>query len=338
MKITPRERLLRALRFENVDMIPIMAPWGEAFLEDESIPIDKRKQLKREMEINPRAVSMSMYKPVDYGNGRDQWGVLWKDNLDIDHPIKEWDDLLEYQFPEVQPDLFFEQDTIEDEGSKASAECRKGGDTVLFGGSWQIITFERYRTLRGFENCLTDLILYPDKCLDLISRIEQYNLRLIKRWVELGCDIIGFSDDLGSMRQMLMKPETWRRFYKLVYRRMCQLIHEGGAKTWMHSDGAIASIIPDLVEIGLDILDPVQAECIDIKQLSKEYRGRLVIWGGLDSHIIATGTYETVRKHVCEAIEIFQGFEGGMVGTITNYLFPSIDVPLAMYHAFRNVC
>jgi uroporphyrinogen decarboxylase len=104
----------------------------------------------------------------------------------------------------------------------------------------------------------------------------------------------------------------------------------------MHSDGAIAAIIPDLVEIGLDILEPVQAECVDIQTLSKEFGNRLVIAGGLNSRLVARGDYHTVRDHAVEVIDVFDGFRGGMMGANSNLLLPSIDVALALYHAYRR--
>ena len=108
---------------------------------------------------------------------------------------------------------------------------------------------------------------------------------------------VSFADDLGSMQQGLITPDLWRKFYKPSYKKYCDLIHEGGAKSWMHSDGAIDEIIPDLIEVGLDILDPVQAECVDIEAVAPVVKGRLVIWGGMDSHLMAGGTYEQVRTH-----------------------------------------
>jgi uroporphyrinogen decarboxylase len=332
VKLKARARLIRALNFEEVEAIPLaraytqrQGQFGGPFLEDDSIPLEKKALLRE--EINPVAVSGFQYDPDIYRNGWDQWGVFWEKIHDIHHPIKEWDDLLTYSFPKVQPDLFPAHDI---------AHCRQEGETVIFGGGGQLITFERYRTLRGFENCLTDPILYPENCHDLIGRIERYNRSVIQRWLELGCDIVGLADDLGSMRNILLSPELWRRFYKPCYRRYCELIHEAGAKAWLHSDGAIAAIIPDLVEVGVDILDPVQAECIDIRRLAAEYKGRLVVWGGMNSHVIGLGTYDSVRRHASESIEVFDGFRGGMVGTGTNYLLPSIDVALALYRAFRG--
>ncbi len=62
----------------------------------------------------------------------------------------------------------------------------------------------------------------------------------------------------------------------------------------------------------------------------------MIVWGGMHSHLMGTGSYETVREHAEEAIEIFRGFEGGMVGTKSNYLLKSIDVAMALYHAFRR--
>jgi uroporphyrinogen decarboxylase len=114
------------------------------------------------------------------------------------------------------------------------------------------------------------------------------------------------------------------------------MIHESGAKTWMHVDGAITAIILDLVEIGLDILEPVQAECLDVQDLARRDRGHLVVSGGLNSRLVAEGGYEAVRNHVEETIRVFDGFKGGMITTSTNLLLPAIDTALALYHAYRG--
>ena len=135
---------------------------------------------------------------------------------------------------------------------------------------------------------------------------------------------------------MLVSPEIWRQFYKPIYRRYFELIHDSGAKTWLHCDGAVWPIIPDLIEIGLDILDPVQAECMDPGKLREVAGDKLVIWGGLGSQIVSTGEYESVRSHVGEMIEACDGFQGGMVGSASNLLIFSPDTPLAIYHGLRN--
>jgi uroporphyrinogen decarboxylase len=334
MELTARERLLRALRFEEVDLIPATLPYagslgqfGCLFLQDDTIPQDKRQLLAQEMEMNPRAFSLFMYPPDIYRDGRDQWGVYWDRIHDVSHPIEDWDDYPRYEFPEINRDLFPRNEIV---------ECRREARTVIFGGAWPIVTFERYRTLRGFENSLTDPLLYPDRFQELLERIVDYNLQQIRQWIEIGCDLIGFADDWGTDKQMLVSPALWREFYKPIYRRFCDLIHESGAKTWMHSDGAIAAILPDLVEIGVDILEPVQAECVDIHEIADRFRSRLVISGGLNSRLIARGGYETARAHVEEVIDVFRGFCGGMIGTTTNLLLPSIDVALALYRAYRR--
>jgi hypothetical protein len=283
--------------------------------------------LAQEMELNPRAFSVFMYPPDIYRDGWDQWGVRWEKIHDVSHPLEDWDDYPGYEFPEINRELFPRDEIV---------ACRREANTVIFGGAWPIVTFERYRTLRGFENSLTDPILYPDQFQELLERIVEYNLQQIDEWIEIGCDVIGFADDWGTDQQMLVNPELWREFYKPVYRRMCDRIHEGDAKTWMHSDGAIAAIIPDLVEVGLDILEPVQAECVDIDEISERYRGRLVISGGLNSRLVARGGYDSVRGHVEEVVDLFRGFSGGMIGTTTNLLLPSIDTALALYHAYRR--
>ena len=193
---TSRERLLLALNFKPVDIIPVDSFYWRSqlseipFLEDETIPEKKRQLLQEEMDINPRAVTMFFYHPPGKEDGTDHWCVRWERNIDVDHPIKDWDDLLHFEVPEIHRELFPEVEI---------SASRKVGQTVIFGGPWSNPTFEMYRTLRGFENCLTDPILYPDQCFDLIGRIEKYNLSVIKIWIELGCEIIGFADDLSDM-------------------------------------------------------------------------------------------------------------------------------------------
>jgi len=336
MELTPRERLLRALNFEDVDIMPLTGSFagypglfGGPYLENEAIPKEKREALAKEMSINQPALSVFRYRPDYEKTGYDRWGVFWERRHDVKHPLEDWDNYTNYKFPEIDPDIF----PVEEVN-----KCRQEGQRLILGGNAPITTFERYRTLRGFENALIDPLLYPDRCQELIERITDYNIRQIEVWIDIGCDIIGFADDLGSNNQLLMNPEVWRKFYKPVYRQMCDLIHESGAMTWMHSDGAIITIVPDLIEIGLDILDPVQAECIDIHEFSEKFKNQVIVEGGFNSRLISNpnSDYDTVRSHMDEIIKVFNGFGGGMIGTTTNLLIPSIDLALAMYHAYRN--
>ncbi len=90
-------------------------------------------------------------------------------------------------------------------------------------------------------------------------------------------DAVYFSDDWGCQRGLLMNPEHWRRFYRSSYKRMFERVRSGGAHVWMHLCGNITAILPDLIDIGLNVLNPVQPQAMDVRQLSREFGGKVCL-------------------------------------------------------------
>jgi len=105
----------------------------------------------------------------------------------------------------------------------------------------------------------------------LRDQIVEYNLTIIDKWLERKVDGIFFSDDWGSQRALLINPDDWRKFYKPSYQRMFDRVRCGGAHVWMHLCGNITAILPDLIDIGLSVLNPVQPRAMDTKLLSNEF-------------------------------------------------------------------
>ncbi|MGC8874540.1 MAG: uroporphyrinogen decarboxylase family protein, partial [Chloroflexia bacterium] len=194
-------------------------------------------------------------------------------------------------------------------------------------------TFETAWALRGYEQLLIDLIEDPDRAEHILDIPFHYHLTAARKLVELGVDMIWIGDDVGAQDRMLISPRMWRRFLKP---RMATFIAtlkgiRPEVKVAYHSDGYIYPIIPDLIEIGLDVLNPVQPRCMDPEQLKKEFGTRLSFWGSLDEqHTLPFGTPEDVKAEVLARLKTL-GKGGGLILGPTHHV--QLDTPLENFWA-----
>jgi len=149
--------------------------------------------------------------------------------------------------------------------------------------------------------------------------------------VELGVDMVWLGDDVGTQSSMLMSPDVWRRFFKP---RMANLVASlkrinPRVKVAYHSDGNIYAIIPDLIEIGIDVLNPIQPACMDPVLLKEQYGDKLCFWGSIDvQRTLPFGTPLDVRQEVITRIETL-GKGGGFILAPTHHV--QLDTPLANF-------
>jgi uroporphyrinogen-III decarboxylase len=152
----------------------------------------------------------------------------------------------------------------------------------------------------------------------------------------MGVDMIWIGDDVGAQTRMLMSPAHWRKFLKP---RMANFIAELKAinpqiKVAYHSDGTIYPIIPELLEIGLDILNPVQPACMDPVKLKNEYGDRLCFWGSIDEqYTLPFGTPDEVRVEVDRRLKTL-GRDGGLILGPTHHV--QLDTPMENFWAMVN--
>ena len=147
--------------------------------------------------------------------------------------------------------------------------------------------FEIAHFMRGMDRLMLDLTLNPEFANCLMDHIMECLLTLVRRTLEAGKGeyaIYEYNDDVASQRALLMSPTMWRELIKPRMAQVCKLIHQHGAKVRYHSCGAVYPIIPDLIEIGVDILNPVQplATNMDPFRLKAEFGDRLTFDGGID--------------------------------------------------------
>lgn len=191
--------------------------------------------------------------------------------------------------------------------------------------------FEIACFLRGMDQFMMDLAGEPEFAEALLDRIADGLLELTRRTLEVGGGkyvFYEYNDDVASQRAMMISPEMWRQFIRPRMARFCDLIHSFGAKVRYHSCGSVYPIIPDLIEIGVDILNPVQPLARDMapERLKKEFGSRLCFDGGIDTQVLLPkGTPADVRAAVRRMIDVV-GKDGGYICSGSHTL--QADVPL----------
>ncbi|MEN8255152.1 MAG: uroporphyrinogen decarboxylase family protein, partial [Verrucomicrobiota bacterium] len=139
-----------------------------------------------------------------------------------------------------------------------------------------------------------------------------YNLKEFGLWATTDVDTLFFMDDWGAQNSLLIAPEMWRKVFKPLYKEYIDIAHDNGKKVFMHSDGNILDIIPDLIELGLDALNS-QLFCMGIEEMGRRFKGQIAFWGEIDrQHILPNGTKEDVEKAVSSLKDALYA-DGGVI-------------------------
>lgn len=164
--------------------------------------------------------------------------------------------------------------------------------------------FERAWTLVGMDKLFIYLMLEPDFIHELLERITEYNIRVIENAADVGVDCVHYGDDWGAQNGLLISREMWREFIGPRFARTCQAAHRRGLYNSLHCCGAVADLIPDMIDCGVDVFDPFQPEAMDIWALRERYRGRMAFWGGLSvQETLPRGSAGDVRRATHRLLE-----------------------------------
>lgn len=242
--------------------------------------------------------------------------------------VKDYED---YPWPDFTP--AYRHQHLEADVSRLHAE-----DWFVTGGVGHI--FEHAWQIRSMEKLFEDMIERPEMAAALLDRLTEDRAFMARRCAEAGCDMLVCGDDVGMQDRMMMSPAMWRQWFKPRWRYVWQVAKKANPEVllWYHSDGYIEPIIPDLIEIGLEILNPVQPECMDPVEIKKRYGDRLAFWGCVGTQTtMPFGTPDEVRATVKHLIETV-GLGGGLLLAPTHVLEP--DVPwenvLAFFEAVED--
>jgi uroporphyrinogen decarboxylase len=214
------------------------------------------------------------------------------------------------------------------------------GQDLAVAGAMAVTIFEVAWQIRGMEELFHDFRYDPAFAECLLDRITATRCRQARFFAEHDVDVLILGDDVSMQTGMLMSPATWRKWFKGRMRRIIEsaLSVKPGLPVFYHSDGNPSAIIPELIEIGVTILNPVQPECIDPVAVKQQYGNRLALWGTIGTQTtMPFGTPDDVRAEVKRRIETV-GQDGGLILGPTHSLEP--DVPweniVALYEAIEE--
>ena len=336
--LSPRERFTRCAFGEDIDMLPVQCDFTarglKQFLESKGI------NRVSDLEILPFFENHVLYaymngatlrlKTMDYQGEkiiRDEWGCDWDTSQDLLYcggPLKEWDDLEKYSFPDPEAAGYLDYTAfLVNEGYAK--------DHIVTAYHFCTL-FERAYIMRGFENFLMDLLSDEDEAALLLDKITDFHVALAKRYMKLGVNCGRTVDDYGMQTSMLIAPDLWRRIIKPRLARIFAVYRNAGLPMIHHSCGNIMEIIPDLIEIGMNVLNPIQPKALDLKALAQNYGDKLTFFGGIcNQEILPLRTPSEIDDTVRD-ISVLLGQHGRYIIAPSNGVGP--DVPLENVEAF----
>jgi hypothetical protein len=331
--MTSRELVRQAIEFEGPPRIPysFIRPMQTDFFESAILPGLRGRWLS------------SRNKGAKFGDVyQDEWGVGWEVTLRgwdhaIDHPLADLSKLDGYRFPDLAAPGQFDWMTPYLEQARQAGKYVVGFDPLMM--------FEQMRSLMGFEELMMAPYTQPEGLEELLDRLTDITVGVIEQFARIGgVDAFMTWQDFGLQTTLQMKAETFREFYKPRFARVAEAAHGHGMHFIWHNCGQITEMLPDMIEIGTDVVQLDQPRLMGHRELAEAFGGRICFWNTVD---IQWSTQEGVgeaelRAEIAEMMQAFNRFNGGLIAR--HYPQPGdIELPAEFhqlsYEAFlENGC
>ena len=354
-----RARVMAAVFRKPVDRIPVDF-WARADVTAALIKylgLETEEQLLRKLGSDFRYVSIgenheaylkktngvlkgqseNSGKPyIFHGDGtyENEWGIVYRESEAglydewVAGPFSETDDLdiNAFDWPSINGStgdgpggsLFEDVESI-----RKRVDKYKGEYAVLAGLNYP---FKTCWHMRGWENYLCDMLADEDSAIALWRKSAEYEKEKGLRLIRAGVDIIGLYGDIAMQDRMMYSLESYRKIDKPIFAEMISAFKKENPDilVFYHSDGDMSSVIPDLIEIGVDIINPVQPECMDVENIKRQYGDKVTLHGTISIQETMPGPIEGVRKEVEDRLRIYG--DGGLIICPANAL--QNDTPL----------
>ena len=336
-----RENILRAIRFEKPDHIPMIfhinaACWhhydqnalqdlmaAHPFLFPDFV---RKDRVEPELDLNQR-------KNAPY---TDPWGCVW-DTADDGitgsvhrNPLKDWAAFEHYTAPD--PDRTDGTFPVDWNAIRAGVERMKHEGELVCGGLPHGHTFLRLQDMRGYQNLIYDMFDEEPRLEKLVEMVEHFNYEYVMKWLSLDPDMMSYPEDLGMQVGPMLSPEQFRKYIKPVYQRLMRPAREQGCIVHMHSDGDIRTLVDDLVDGGVEVIN-LQDLVNGIDWIADKFSGRICIDLDIDrQQITPYGTPEQIDALIREEVEKLGNKQGGLM--MIYGLYPGI--PFENINALMN--
>lgn len=308
--MTSRERVQMAIAHQEPDRVPVCAtytPEIEKALREKYRPEgDLGVALGNDMVKIASGLENSFYYK-DTPEYDCPYGITWRNVKNatghfteiIRHPLAgDEQKIYDYVMPKAK-------DAADVIAATKDAIARYGKDKWII-GSCQCSVFEAAWYLRGLDNFLMDLAMGDDYVDVLLDKVMEFPLEMGLQYIDLGVDMVWLGDDIATQRNMMMSPDMWREYFKPRYAKMFAAFKERNPniKLCYHSCGNLQDVVDDLIEIGLDVLNPIQPMAMEPTAFKKRFGDRITMYGALDvQKVMPFGTPQDVRQEVRRLIE-----------------------------------
>lgn len=324
--MTKKERIIKAIEFRKPDRVPfasVVPGISDVFFMIHAQARDWQPDEGYYPHVYPIGYYINSWryrKPVPPDllspkyKRQDEFGCAWKTEIEksigqvIGHPLKSRDDLDTFKFPDpYAPGRLDRFDLYR--------RLLSGDSFVL--GSLENGLWERSHFLRGFQELLMATASEPDEVGRLLDRLlDEWFIPLTGLYASRGAHGVIMADDWGTQTGLMIRPDSWRELFKPRYARLFEAAHERGMKFFMHSCGHIADIIPDLVEIGLDVLQKDDMEFMGMEELAELAAGKICFMGSLDIQRTMPGADDMkLVRETRRMLRLFAKGDGGFIGT-----------------------
>lgn len=333
-----RERVRRCIEFGRPDRVP-RDTWllpiaslehGEAAVRDflDRWPGD----IARPVIAMPEVSALVEGDPYGIGRHRDEWGCVFENIQagvigEVKTPqIDDWNKLDLLRPP---------AEALRIDADEVNRQCAASDKYMLAPCCPR--PFERLQFLRGTENVYRDIARNASELKELLRRVHAFYCDELEAWARTDVDGLMIMDDWGMQERLLISPAKWRAIFKPLYAEYARIAHDAGKRIFMHSDGHIAAIYEDLIEIGIDAVNS-QLFCMDIADIARRFKGRITFWGEIDrQQVLPSADVQLTRDAVRRVVEALWDPAGGVIAQFELGAGARLENAKAVYESWTEL-
>ena len=338
----PKSAIKACLAGKPTSVVPADLLWFDGkFVEKNQHEVE---QLCREfsddiVKSTPKLIKRARDPSLEPGEFTDDWGCLFRAAPDGvgSHPtrpiitsVEEWERYVAAGIPGISSDPFV---------SPVEDAVFANQNRYVVAQFWRTF-YERMYMLIGFENLMIEIATKGELFLRMLSHLRDFTIQGIELIAEAGADAVFLADDWGTQHRLQISPTMWRHYFKPAYSAAIETAHAKGLDVWFHSCGHITEIIPEWIDLGLDVSAHLQAAALDLVAIGKEYHGQITFFGGIDVQFnLVMGNRDSIREEVQTLINHFHAFEGRYIASPGNSIMPETPVEnvRSLFEAIRQI-
>jgi uroporphyrinogen decarboxylase len=324
-----KAQIKACLKGEHTPVVPAQLFWLDPkFVEKNKAEVARMHQRHSDdlAQCGARLDKRAPDPALNRGEFADEWGCLFCAAPDGvgSHPtrgivqsVETWERYLAHGMPRFNPATF-------------SADIRErvasNPNGYVLAGWWRTF-YERMYMLIGFEALMIEIATGGELFTRMLAILRDFTIQGIDLIADAGADGVFLADDWGTQDRLQISPAMWRKYFRPAYAAMIDTAHARGLDVWFHSCGHITELIPEWIDLNLDVLAHLQAAALDLPAIAEAYRGRIAFFGGIDVQFnLVRGSAESIRREVQSLMTDFHAFEGKYVASPSNSIMPETPV------------